>query len=377
MVDKLEADEFQLLNKVTRADMIIKGTGLVNSGKGYSMSNYPRIGLTFFYFSPLRPAMQENNVRKAFAWCLDKKAMVDDYTKGYGLAMDGFMGIGQWMYTLVNGTMDYPEEEPAENASAAEIAEYEEKIEKWKELSFEDLKHYELNVDEAVRLLEENGWTLNENGEPYDPARDAFRCKMIDGELVKLDLTCAYPETNYSALSMETYLIPHLQEAGIRLTLIPLDMKTLLHSQNFAEIEDIDMYYIGDDFNIEFDPTLFFQEGDPEAPYEDTLAWVHAQMYEYCRLMCETEPHDTYGFVVKWLEMQEHLTDYLPLLPVYSNVYFDFYTIDLQNYDILYHITWGDAIVPASYYDTSEFMPGEDDEDEMELTDDEEIFDDF
>ena len=72
-------------------------------------------------------------------------------------------------------------------------------------------------------------------------------------------------------------------------------------------------------------------------------------MYEYCRLMCETEPADTLGFMQKWLKMQEKLTEYLPLLPVYSNVYFDFYTSELQNYDILYHITWGDAIVPSIY----------------------------
>ena len=289
------------------------------------------------------------------------------------LAMDGFIGLGQWMYSLVNKNLGYPVEEPAEGASAAEIQEYKETLAKWEELTLDNLEHYELNVEEAVRLLTENGWTLNEAGAPYDPEKDAFRCKMIDGELVKLDLTCAYPVTNYTAVSMETYLIPYLQEAGIRLTLVPMDMKTLLRSHNFTDIEDIDMFYIGDDFNIEFDPSLFFNEGDPEAPYEDTLAWAHAQMNEYCKVMCETEPHDTYEFVRKWIEMQEHLTELLPVLPVYSNVYFDFYTIDLQNYDILYHITWGDAIVASSFYDTSAFLPEEEEEeeDELETTDDE------
>jgi hypothetical protein len=37
----------------------------------------------------------------------------------------------------------------------------------------------------------------------------------------------------------------------------------------------------------------------------------------------------------------------VPLVPVYSNVYFDFYTSQLRNYDILYYVTWGDAIVPS------------------------------
>ena len=46
----------------------------------------------------------------------------------------------------------------------------------------------------------------------------------------------------------------------------------------------------------------------------------------------------------------------LPLIPVYSNVYFDFYTSDLMNYDIVRYITWGDAIVPSSYYNVYQSM---------------------
>lgn len=353
MVEKLEADEFQLLNKVTRKDSIDKGLALTGSGP-YSVTPYPRIGLTFFVFTPDRPALQELNVRKAFAYCLDKEPMVYDYTgQEYGLPMDGFMGIGQWMYELVGA----PETRyevicggPLENPTPEEKKKFDEAMEDWLELSFDGLEKYSLDVELAKVLLQKNGWTLNENGEEYDPEKDAFRCKEIDGELVKLDLTCAYPETNISGtISMDEYLIPHLQEAGIRLTLVPMTMKELLKSYNDRDVEDIDIFYLGDDFNIEFDPQLFFLPGDPKAPEEDNLAWVHAQMYEYCRLMCETEPYDTLSFMQKWLKMQEKLTEYLPLLPVYSNVYFDFYTSELQNYDILYHVTWGDAIVPATY----------------------------
>ena len=373
-----ETPHEQLAIYLTRTDCILfvetclALARTAKSGGGFQMSNYPRIGLTFFVFTPDRVALQENNVRKAFAYCLDKDPLVQEYTAGYGLPMEGLIGLGQWMYALVNHTLGYPLEEPEEGASRKEIQEYEETLVKWEELSLDGLTKYRLNVDEAIRLLEENGWTLNENGEPYDSERDAFRCKEIDGELVKLDLTCAYPVTNYSALSMDRYLLPHLQEAGIRLTLIPMTMKTLLRSYNDRDIEDIDIFYLGDDFNIEFDPQLFFLPGDPKAPKEDTMEWIHAQMYEYCRLMCETEPHDTLGFMQKWITMQEKLTEYLPLLPVYSNIYFDYYTIDLQNYNILKYITWGDAIVASSYYDTSEFIPTEE---ELEEDEDAEVFD--
>ena len=352
MVEKLAADELQLLNKVTRKDTIDKGIELSGTD-GYSVSNYPRIGLTFFTFTPDRPALQEKNVRKAIAYCLDKEPMVYDYTSDeYGLPMDGLMGIGQWMYELVGSSETRYETiagGPLQNPTAAEKKAFEDTVEEWKKLSFDGLTKYSLDVEKAVQLLEENGWNLNENGEPYEAGRDAFRCKEIDGELTALDLTCAYPETNQTGtISMDRYLIPHLQEAGIRLTLVPMTMKDLLKAYNDRDA-DIDIFYLGDDFNIEFDPQLFFLPGDPEAPEEDTLAWVHAQMYEYCRLMCETEPHDILGYMQKWITMQEKLTEYLPLIPVYSNVYFDFYTSELQNYRILDFITWGDAIVAATY----------------------------
>ena len=382
MVEKLEADEFQLLNKVVRKDVIEKGLALVSSGKGYTMSNYPRIGLSFIVFTPDRPALQEMNVRKAIAYCMDKEALKDEYTALYGIPMDGLIGIGQWMYGMVMGTEDYPVTLP-ENPTAQEQAEYDEKIEAWKALSLDGLTKYPLNAEEAVRLLETNGWTLNENGELFRAGQDEFRCKEINGELVKLDLTCAYPVTNTMAAAMGTFFVPYLAEAGIRLTLKPMTMKELLKSYNDKDVENIDMFYLGDDFNIEFDPTLFFQAGDPNAPREDTLAWVHNQMAEYARLMCETEPDDALGFVQKWITFQEQLSDMLPLIPVYSNVYFDFYTSDLMNYDIVYYITWGDAIVPASYYnvyqsmidmgiDPTETVGQDGDEEEADLPDEEE-----
>ena len=205
MVDLLREDEFQLLNKVVRKDTIQQGMQLVGSG-GYSMSAYPRIGLSFIVFTPDMPALQEQNVRKAIDYCMDKDALKDEYTSVYGIVMDGLIGIGQWMYTMTMGTEDFPVEVP-ENPTSAELAEYEATIAEWEALSLDGLVHYELNVPKAIRLLEENGWILNENGEAFREGTDEVRCKKIDGELVKLDLTCAYPETNQMAESMSRYCL--------------------------------------------------------------------------------------------------------------------------------------------------------------------------
>ena len=107
MIEKLEADEFQLLNKVVRRDTIEKGMQLTGGGL-FTASNYPRIGLSFIVFTPDMPALQEQNVRKAIAYCMDKSQLTEEYTAAFGLPMDGLIGIGQWMYGMVNGTEDFP-----------------------------------------------------------------------------------------------------------------------------------------------------------------------------------------------------------------------------------------------------------------------------
>ena len=243
MIDKLEADEFQLLNKVVRRDVIEKGIGLVSSGKGYTLTNYPRIGLSFIVFTPDSPALQEQDVRQAINFCMDKDAMREDYTHLYGITMDGLIGIGQWMYGMVMGTEEYPETLP-ENPTPEEEEEYNQKISEWKALSLDGLKHYELDVNKAVRLLDGNGWTMNTEGRRFQAGRDEVRCKKIRGELITLELTCAYPKDNIMAASMEEYFVPFLKEAGIKLTLIPMEMKELLRAYNDRDIENIDMFYL-------------------------------------------------------------------------------------------------------------------------------------
>ena len=350
MIDELKEGKFGLLNKVTRSDTVSKGLEL--TGGQYRQQNYPRIGLTFIVFTPDRPALQGKATRQAIAHCLEKEKAVQEYCGGYGMAMDGLMGLGQWMYQITEGSLTFDPGLP-EEPTAEETREYEETIAEWEALNLDGLKHYDPDTEKAIRLLEEDGWTLNSEGKPYDRERDRIRYKKIGGKLTGLELTCAYPKKNVMADAMEALFLPNLEEAGIRVTLVPKEMKELLRSYNDRDMEDVDMFYLGDDFNVEFDPQLFFLPGDAEAKEEDTLSWVHAHLHELAREMCATEPRDALGYIRKWITFQEELSEYLPMIPVYSNIYFDFYPQELQKYDILKYITWGDAIVPSVFGDYS------------------------
>ena len=68
----------------------------------------------------------------------------------------------------------------------------------------------------------------------------------------------------------------------------------------------------------------------------------------------ETQPGDTLEYMQKWVSFQELINEYLPMIPIYSNVYFDFFPRYLQNYNISENVTWSQAIVSAFLSDASD-----------------------
>lgn len=366
MIQQLGDGEFGLLNKATLSDTLLKGLKLAETqGHQYTMANYPRVGLTLLWFSENSPKMQELAVRQAFAYCLDRQAFVRDYVGPFGLAVDGFYGLGQWMYQAVSGAATFSPP-LSENATREEIAAYEQAVSEFEELSLDGLTRYSLDVDHAIRLLVDNGWTLNEKGEPYTPGHDAVRYKNIDGELVGLSLTVAMPVSQSAADQIDEHFLPTLHQAGFEITTRFLNMTELEEVYDGVEYNDIDLIYLGENFSVIFDPQIFLPHGDGE------LSQVLQEVYELAQDMVHTEFNDPLTFLKKWITMQERITQTLPLIPVYSNVYFDFYTRELYNYDIANAVTWSDAIIPSymsdpEYYDADRNTEIEEELGEMEL----------
>ena len=63
--------------------------------------------------------------------------------------------------------------------------------------------------------------------------------------------------------------------------------------------------------------------------------------------MRQTEPADLLGYCSKWLAFQKRFMEQLPVLPVYTNVYFDFYPLVLHEYYIADAMSWPQAIIGA------------------------------
>ena len=347
MIAQLGAGEVGLLNKVTRADVITQAGDLISTGY-YASANYPRVGLTFISFNCERPGLGSQAVRQAIAHCLDKDQVITDYTGYYGLRVDGYYGLGQWMYQLLAGTILPPVEEPEEQTSQAQ-REYEETLAAWAELSLDDIPKDELNVAEAVRLLEQEGWV---------PGADGIRTR--DG--VSLRMTLVYPQGNNVGESLERNFAAHLREAGIELTLQPMEMGALLDQFYHRGERTADMLYLGSNFDMMFDPAAHFQSGESATPAWDYTEAADEELYQLALSMRQTEPGDLLGYCQKWLAFQQRFAEVKPMIPLYSNVYFDYFPTILHNYYPSAAATWTEAVLSAylgDAEDAAEEEPGE------------------
>ena len=333
MISELASGKFGLLNKVTLNDTIQQGNELIVSTRRYTNFAYPRPGLSFIAFNTTRAGVAEAVVRRAIAMCLDKDGLTSDYTGPYGLKVDGFYGIGQWMFQILN---DVNTPSAPEGYTEAEAEAYERE---WAGINLDNVAPHAFDPEEAARTLEEDGWKLNAEG---------IREKEVNGETVSLSLKMVYPATTPIGEILEARFAEPLKQAGIALAVEPSDNVLALY---YGQAEwDSDMLWLASDFDVLYDPSpLFAPDGA-----RNTTGIRDEELYNRAVDMRRTEPGDLLSYCKKWVSFLERFAVVEPMIPVYSNVHYDFYPDVLQNYAINSYITWSEAIVPAYLSDPPE-----------------------
>ena len=400
MAEDLASGKFHLVNKVVYGPTILECLGQATAGSitpvpdheveerepvqtdvrkaGIRYQNYPRIGLSFLTFTYENPTVHEKEVRQAMAWCMDRDQLTKDYTSGFGEVVNGYYGIEQWEYLICDGQLDYPINfinDPEHlgkdmdkwvrysNMYATTKEEYEDAVAAWELLTLDNLTNYnvydlekdpnrteKVGIEKANALLDSAEWTLNREGGTYRPGVDDVRCKMIDGELVALDLTLMYPRGNHIVDTLDVNFLDNLAEVGIKVTLVPEDMEELLKSYYREKERTTDMIYLATNFHVIVDPAITYST-DPTANHQ---LWNNTysddeDLYYRAVNMRKTDPRDVYDYITKWIAFQERYNEVLPTIPIYSNIYYDFYTSELQNYWITGHVTWSQAILEAYF----------------------------
>ena len=324
-IEDLKEGKFDLLNKVTRKDAIDGGLRLTGEG-GFSETDYARTGLCFISFACEKDTVSSAAVRRAIAWCLDRDQLTEDYTGGYGQTVDGYYGIGQWMYGLATGAIEPPVKVPA----AGENDKYRKRIAEYKALNLNKLTHYTVDTAKAAQILEADGWKLNDDG-------------LREKNGVVLDLKMICPEGNNITEYLQETFLDNLEAVGIKLTIEVLPMGELLSHWYEQEERTEDMIYLGTNFDRIFDPNAFF---DKDGNWAYT-SLKDERLQRTASEMSKTEPGDLLTYTKRWIAFQERFNEILPMIPIYGNFYYDFYISKLQNYDIEANVTWGEAIIDA------------------------------
>ncbi len=337
-IGKLLSGEIGLLNKGTDSEVIAAGLEQF-AQDALGSQNYPRSGLGFISFACEQGPAQFEAVRKAVAYALDRDAMTADFTGNYGQTVDGYYGFGQWMVQMVNGTLSHLAEGETETAAQTQA---------WDELSLEGLEHYTKDLEKAEALLVADGWTLNEKGEAFIKGTDAVRYKDVDGELMRLSLKWAKLPDNRAADLLEEALVQPLAAIGMEILAEEVPFSQLLRHYYRQDARTYDMFYMATNFVLVFDPYAIYNAGeDYNGALMNTTGYVDKNLQKLALDMRQTEVGDYLSYCKKWVAFQEYWNSVLPAVPLYSNVYFDFYTTKLQDYAATSNQTWADAILYA------------------------------
>lgn len=353
LLANLIVGDIDLAVRCARIDQIQTGQALARS-EDYALRSYSRPGLAFISFCGEKGPTADANVRKAIAMCMDKEALTAEYMGNMGTTVTGYYGIGQWMFPMTRGQIPEAWQEAAgENAD-------------WSDITLEGITEYTLDTETAKELLNEAGWNLNAEGGVYT---EGIRYKIVDGTLTPLSLRLDYPSENTSGPIMEETFVPYLNEAGIEIELVAVNMPTLLRKYYAQDERDCDMILMGTNFQDVFDPSVYYDENG-----KDRLNGItDTKLAELARDMRRTDPEDAPSYIRKWIKFLEYRSEVLPEIPLYSNAYLDFFTASLQNYYPAVYSSWSEALLYAylgDYVEEEEFEEGD-----FELEEGEEIFD--
>lgn len=138
MFDQFKTGGVDIISGVSGGDSINAGlTYCAESNGAASYTAYLRAGYGKLQINGDYSPTQFKAVRQALSTLLDKVTFAETYTGGFGQLVKGPYGLSSWMYQEAE---DYLEE---------------------------TLKAYEFSVDDAIELLEADGWVYNADGTAY------------------------------------------------------------------------------------------------------------------------------------------------------------------------------------------------------------------
>jgi ABC-type transport system substrate-binding protein len=270
-------------------------------------------------------------VRQAIARCVDKNELIQVGLKGTGFALPvhGYYGRGQWITGQVF---------PANEALGTEELSISNEL--WKLATPNDL-------EEAKRLLIVDGWTLNAQGEPYQTG-DGIRYRNAGDALEALTIRWAKPENSQITDTLQRMLEKAFAQVGIGLEVTEMSFEQMLIHYFRMTDRTYDMFFLSSNFYYLFEPYYDFNTADI---YQGTINVSGLQDETLMNLgleLMQTAAGDMRAYAQRWLAFQARWVEMMPMLPLYSSIYYDLHTVDVKDYTVTEQTSWVQAILYAS-----------------------------
>jgi ABC-type transport system substrate-binding protein len=330
-LDELQAGTVDLVNKSMDDEVVGRSLELIASGNStIRASEYPRSGLSFLAFACELTPTDSAAVRRAVAMSVSKEEVIQKFLNNTATRVDGYYGVGQWMVSYEDAG------DPTINLAPISVP----------EILSERIQ--ELDPVGAQALLVQDGWTLNEEGQPFVAGRDAVRYRQQeDGALEPLIIKMAITAGNAVSASVSEQMERVFPTLGIGLQVSELPFSELLMHYYRQVDRTYNMFFMASNLSYVFDPYYTFHTGDAYQGMLNTSGLKDERLMNLARSMRETTPMDLRTYVERWLEFQDRFDEMAPLVPMYSNEYYDFYRSDLQRYLPYTSASWAQAILPA------------------------------
>lgn len=151
-LDQLLKGEVDVIAGITGGDVTKAAVKAVKDSKGaFKETHYDRAGYGKLAFRCDFGPTAFTSVRQAVMYTLNRDDFATTFTGGYGTTVHGPYYTGYSAY----------------KANASELE--------------EKLNQYAYSVDDAIDVLEADGWVYNVNGEAFDPEKDDVRYKKLTG----------------------------------------------------------------------------------------------------------------------------------------------------------------------------------------------------
>lgn len=304
VMDELTTGGVDLVLGSASGPEIEAGLDLVEEG-GFNYTTYPRAGYGKLVFGGDVGPTQFQEVRQAIAHLLDRNDFATTFTGGFGGVVHGPYGEAHWFYQETKAELD------------------------------QKINHYAYSLDKAIELLEEGGWVLDKDGNDYETG---IRYKMVDGELMPLEIEWASSGNEVSELlTIKLVENEDLAEAGIKINETVMDFAELLNYLERNKVEDAKygvpkygMFNLASNFSPIYDRNHYEEYG-----HGYNSAYIeHDELAKLGRSIALSDVENPDEFKEKFVDYIVLWNEVLPELPLYSNIYHDFFNDKLVGYEM-------------------------------------------